>query len=111
MINWQEVQNLDPMPVFAISLLVLSLYGLYALQENDSARALLGLLAIFLSFVSMAITFVIMAILFVSFLMYQSNPDKPVKNVEHTCTVQPDKTKIDITEIKPEKISITTTCR
>lgn len=41
------------------------------------------------------------------------NPDKPVKTVEHTCTVQPDKTKIDITEIKPEKFSltITTTCR
>lgn len=41
------------------------------------------------------------------------NPDKPVKNVEHTCTVQPEKTKIGITEIKPEKISITitTTCR
>lgn len=41
------------------------------------------------------------------------NPDKPVKNVEHTCTVQPEKTKTEITEIKPEKISITitTTCR
>lgn len=41
------------------------------------------------------------------------NPDKPVKNVEHTCTVQPDKTKTEITEIKPEKITITitTTCR
>ena len=41
------------------------------------------------------------------------NPDKPVKNIEHTCTVQPDKTKTEITEIKPEKISITitTTCR
>lgn len=40
-------------------------------------------------------------------------PDKPVKTVEHTCTVQPDKTKTEITEIKPEKfsITITTTCR
>jgi len=41
------------------------------------------------------------------------NPDKPVKNVEHTCTVQPEKTKTEITEIKPGKLSITitTTCR
>lgn len=41
------------------------------------------------------------------------NSDKPVKTVENTCTVQPDKTKTEITEIKPEKfsITITTTCR
>lgn len=46
-------------------------------------------------------------------IVLNPNPDKPVKTVEHTCTVQPDKTKIDITEIKPEKFSltITTTCR
>ena len=46
-------------------------------------------------------------------IVLNPNPDKPVKTVEHTCTVQPDKTKTEITEIKPEKfsITITTTCR